>query len=92
MVLKEKKQQRKSIGCKMRFLVGDDNGKTRATITTSKEEVDYQFQYLGEIKSPKNIKTLWIIILGWVNMLMNWFTQNQLKAHILQGYTIYELL
>ena len=31
----------------MRFLVGQDNGKTCATITTSKEEIDYQFQYPG---------------------------------------------
>ena len=29
----------------MRFLVGQDNGKTWATITTSKEEADYQFQH-----------------------------------------------
>ena len=31
------------IGCKMRFLVGYENKKAFAIITTSKEEVDYQF-------------------------------------------------
>ena len=43
----------------MRFLVGQDNGKTCATITTSKEEIDYQFQYPGRnqvIKKYKNIR------------------------------------
>ena len=43
----------------MRFLVGYDKGKTFATITTSKEEVDYQFWYPGRnkvIKEYKNIK------------------------------------
>ena len=41
------------------YLVGNDNGNICATITTSKEEVDYQFQYRGRnkvIKEYKNIK------------------------------------
>ena len=43
----------------MRFLVGNDNGKMNATITTTKEEIDYQFKYPGKnrvIKEYKNIK------------------------------------
>ena len=43
----------------MRFLVGYDKGKTFATITTSKEEVDYQIWYFFRnkvIKEYKNIK------------------------------------
>ena len=47
------------IGCKMRFLVGYDKGKTFSPITTSKEEIDYQFRYPGRnkvIKEYKNIK------------------------------------
>ena len=46
----------------MRFLVGVDNGKINATITTSKEEIDYQFQYPGRnkvIKEYKNIKDMY---------------------------------
>ena len=52
-------EMQKTIGCKMRFLVGYDMGKPYATITTSKEEVDYQFWYCGRnkvIKEYKNIK------------------------------------
>ena len=52
-------EKQKTVGHKMRFLVGQDNGKTCATITTSKEEIDYQFQYPGRnqvIKKYKNIR------------------------------------
>ena len=43
----------------MRFLVGYENGKTFATITTTKEDVDDQFWYPRRnkvIKEYKNIK------------------------------------
>ena len=53
-----KSEKQKMVGHKMRFLVGE-NGKINATITTSKEEIDYQFQYPGKnkvIKEYKNIK------------------------------------
>ena len=49
----------KTKGHKMRFLVGTDNGIMNATITTSKEEIDRQFQYPGKnkvIKEYKNVK------------------------------------
>ena len=36
-------EPQQSVGCKMRFLVGYDKGKTFATITISKEELGYQF-------------------------------------------------
>ena len=57
-----KSEQQKTVGHKMRFLVGEDNGKINATITTSKEEIDYQFQYPGRnkvIKEYKNIKDMY---------------------------------
>ena len=37
----------------MRFLVGEENGIINACITTSKEELDYQFQYPGKNKVVK---------------------------------------
>ena len=37
----------------MRFLIGEENGKINACITTSKEELDYQFQYPGKNKVVK---------------------------------------
>ena len=37
----------------MRFLIGEENGKINACITTSKEELDYQFQYPGKNKVIK---------------------------------------
>ena len=43
----------------MRFLVGEVNGKMNASITTSKEELDYQLQYPGKnkvIKEYANIR------------------------------------
>ena len=40
----------------MRFLLGYENGKTFATITTTKEEVDYQFWYAGRKKVNKEYK------------------------------------
>ena len=52
-------ETQQTIGCKMRFLFGYEKGKTFATITTSKEEVDYQFWYPGRNKvigEYKNIK------------------------------------
>ena len=48
-----KSEQQKIVGHKMKFLVGEDNGKINATITTSKEEIDYQFQYPGKNKVIK---------------------------------------
>ena len=54
-----KSEQQKFVGHKMRFLVGKNNGKINATLTTSKKEIDYQFQYPGKkkvIKEYKNIK------------------------------------
>ena len=44
------------IGCKMRFLVGYGNEKAFATITTSKEEVDYQLWYPRRNKSHQRIQ------------------------------------
>ena len=46
----------------MRFLVGEENGKTNASITTSKEELDYQLQYPGKnkvIKEYANIRNFY---------------------------------
>ena len=37
----------------MRFLIGEENGIINACITTSKEELDYQFQYPGKNKVVK---------------------------------------
>ena len=59
-----KSEQKKIVGHKMRFLVGVVNGKINATITTSKEEIDYQFQYPGRNKVIKEYKTKKICILG----------------------------
>ena len=47
------------VGCKIRILVGYENAKTLATITSSKKEVDFQFCYPGRnklIKGYKHIK------------------------------------
>ena len=50
----------KSVGCRIRMLVGyDKEGTINATIITTKEEVDYQFWYPKRnkvIKEYKNIK------------------------------------
>ena len=50
----------KSVGCRIRMLVGyDKDSKINATIITTKEEVDYQFWYPKRnkvIKEYKNIK------------------------------------
>ena len=50
----------KSVGCRIRMLVGYDmEGKRNATIITTKEEVDYQFWYPKRnkvIKEYKHIK------------------------------------
>ena len=51
-----KSEKQKIDGHRMRFLVGKDNGKTNATITASKEEIDYQFQYPGKNKVIKEYK------------------------------------
>ena len=56
----EEKHMPKSVGCRIRMLVGYDmEGKINATIITTKEEVDYQFWYPKRnkvIKEYKNIK------------------------------------
>ena len=44
------------IGCKMRFLEECENRKAFATITTSKEEVDYQFWWLEGTEFSRNTK------------------------------------
>ena len=42
----EEEHMQKSIGCRIRMLVGyGDNGKMNTTIITLKEEVDYQFKF-----------------------------------------------
>ena len=41
------------VGHRMRFLIGEENGIINACITTSKEELDYQFQYPGKNKVVK---------------------------------------
>ena len=43
----------------MRFLVGEENGKINACITTSKEHLDYQFQYPGKNKVIKEYANIW---------------------------------
>ena len=80
------------IGCKMRFLVGYENGKTFATITTTKEEVDYQCWYPGRKKSSKNTSTSRTFIPGVMKMTVNWVLQIQLIIHALQKSTICRLL
>ena len=53
------------VGHRMRFLVGEENGIINACITTSKEELDYQFQYPGKNKVVKEyMQTSGISILG----------------------------
>jgi len=51
-----KSEQEKTVGHKIRFLVGVDNGKINATITTSKEEIDYQFQFLWKKQGHQRIQ------------------------------------
>ena len=41
------------VGHRMRFLIREENGKINACIFTSKEELDYQFQYPGKNKVVK---------------------------------------
>ena len=48
-----KSDKQKMVGHRMRFLIGEENGKINACITTSKEELDYQFQYPGKNKVVK---------------------------------------
>ena len=48
-----KSDKQKMVGHRMRFLVGEENGIITAYITTSKEELDYQFQYPGKNKVIK---------------------------------------
>ena len=49
--------KRTKFGCKIRMLVGyGDNEELNATIITTKEEVDYQFQYPGRNKVIKEYK------------------------------------
>ena len=48
-----KSDKQKMVGHRMRFLIGEENGKINACITTSKEERDYQFQYPGKNKVVK---------------------------------------
>ena len=79
------------IGCKMRFLVGYENKKAFATISTSKE-VDYQIWCLGRNRGIKNIKTSRIIIPGMMKMMVIWFIQYQLKENVHHQSTIFELL
>ena len=50
-----KSKQQKTVGHKMSFLVGVDNGKINDTITTSK---DYKFQYPGRIKVIKEYRNI----------------------------------
>ena len=45
-----KSDKQKMVGHRIRFLVGEENGIINACITTSKEELDYQFQYPGKNK------------------------------------------
>ena len=48
-----KSDKQKMVGHRMRFLIGEENGIINACITTSKEELDYQFQYHGKNKVVK---------------------------------------
>ena len=48
-----KSDKQKMVGHRMKFLVGEENGIINACITTSKEELDYQFQYPGKNKVVK---------------------------------------
>ena len=48
-----KSDQQKMVRHRMRFLVGEENGIINNCITTSKEELDYQFQYPGKNKVVK---------------------------------------
>ena len=48
-----KSDKQKMVGHRMRFLIGEENGIINACITTSKEELDYQFQYPGKNKVVK---------------------------------------
>jgi len=53
----EDDNKRIKLGCKIRMLVGyGDNHEMNATIITTKEEVDYQFQYPGRNKVIKEYK------------------------------------
>ena len=47
------------VGHRTRFLIGEENGKINACITTSKEELDYQFQYPGKNKVVKEYANIW---------------------------------
>ena len=46
------------VGHRMRFLIGEENGMLNACITTSKEELDYQFQYPGKNKVVKEYENI----------------------------------
>ena len=59
-ITKKDIEKQPALVCKIKVLVGYENEKTFATITTTKEEVDYQFWYPGRtnkmIKEYKDIK------------------------------------
>ena len=79
-------------GCKIKMLVGYEDEKMFATITTTKEDVDYQFWYPGGKMELKNTNTSRIIIPGMMKMKVNWYIANQLQANLHQNSTILKLL
>ena len=75
----------------MRFLVRYENEKAQATITTRKEEVDYQFWHAGrnrDIKDYKNIKDNY----SWKNEDDGELVYTEpAKVFVIQKSTIFEL-
>ena len=60
---KDVETQTVQLGCKIKMLVGYEDEKLFATITTTKEDIDYQFWYPGRnqgIKEYKNGKNNYI--------------------------------